>query len=99
MKEITVEELKAMRDAGKDFQLLDVREDYEYDEMNLGGTLIPMGEISMRLDEIERTKDVVIHCRSGRRSAAVVAALEKEGFTNLSNLKGGILAWAEKYGI
>jgi rhodanese-related sulfurtransferase len=99
MKEITAEELKKLKDSGEDFQLIDVREEYEYEEMNLGGTLIPMGEISSRTEEVARDKKVVIHCRSGKRSAAVIAMLERDGFANLYNLKGGILAWVEKYGI
>jgi adenylyltransferase/sulfurtransferase len=94
MKEITALELKKMMDNKDDFQLIDVREPYEYETSNLGGELIPMGDVMMNADNISRDKMVVIHCRSGARSANAIHALEKEyGFTNLYNLKGGILAW------
>ncbi len=97
MKEVTVSELKQMRDDNIDFQLIDVREEHEYEIANLGGELIPMGEAMNRVEEISKTKPVVIHCRSGARSAAVIQQLEKtHGFTNLSNLKGGILAYAKE---
>ena len=97
MKEVTVTELKEWRDSHVDFQLNDVREEHEYDIANLGGELIPMGEIMNRVEEISKTKPVVIHCRSGARSATVISHLEKvHGFTNLANLKGGILAYAKE---
>src|SRR4051812_43299765 len=100
MKEITPAELKKMIDEKKDFQLIDVREEYEFDEMNLKGTLIPMGEVLGRVDEIDRNRQVVMHCRSGKRSASVINALEKQhGFTNLYNLAGGILAYDEEIGL
>lgn len=94
VKEITVQELKAMRDENKDFQLIDVREQFEYDTANIGGELIPLGNILLEADKVSHDKQVVIHCRSGARSAAAIMQLEKDhGFTNLYNLKGGILAW------
>lgn len=97
MKEITVQELKKMIDIKEDFQLIDVREEHEYETANINGLLIPMGEAMDRVDEISRDKKVVIHCRSGKRSATVIAALEQHhGFTNLYNLQGGILAWASE---
>ncbi len=97
MKEVTVLELKAMRDNGVDFQLIDVREVHEYDICNLEGELIPQGEIPHNLDKIAKDKQVVIHCRSGSRSGNMVKWLESNhGFTNLHNLKGGILAWAKE---
>lgn len=97
MKEITVQELKKLRDEKADFQLIDVREPHEFDEANLGGELIPMGEVLDRVGEIARDKKVVVHCRSGKRSATIVNALEHQhGFTNLYNLKGGILAWQDE---
>ena len=83
--------------SGKDFQLIDVREPYEWDIANIGGTLIPKGEILKHLSEIEKEKDVVVMCRSGKRSQDVINLLKQEaGFTNLHNLKGGILAWADE---
>jgi sulfur-carrier protein adenylyltransferase/sulfurtransferase len=95
--EISVEQLNDWIKSGKDFQLIDVREPYEYEIANLGGTLIPKGEILTHLDQVEREKPVVIHCRSGKRSQDVINLLEKEaGFQHLLNLQGGILAWADK---
>jgi adenylyltransferase/sulfurtransferase len=97
MKEITVKELKEMMDRGDDFQLIDVREPHEYDICNLDGELIPMGEIPQAEDRIARDKTVVIHCRSGARSGQVCEYFErKSGFTNLYNLKGGVLAWSDQ---
>lgn len=97
MKEVTVQELKKMLDAGADFQLIDVREPHEYDICNLGGELIPQGEIPHSVDRISKDKQVVVHCRSGARSGNMVQWLEKNhGFTNLYNLKGGVLAWAKE---
>jgi sulfur-carrier protein adenylyltransferase/sulfurtransferase len=97
MKEVTVQELKALKDSGADFQLIDVREPHEYDICNLDGELIPQAEIPHNTDKIATNKKVVIHCRSGARSGNMVQWLEKnKGYTNLYNLKGGILAWAKE---
>lgn len=97
MKEVTVQELKAMQDAGENFQLIDVREPHEFDICNLDGELIPQGEIPNSFERISKDKKVVIHCRSGARSGNMVQWLEKNhGFTNLYNLKGGVLAWAKE---
>lgn len=97
MKEITVQELKEKRDNGEDFQLIDVRETYEFEVCNLSGELIPMGSIFEQIDRIARDKDVIIHCKSGGRSGVVVQELERRyGFTNLYNLRGGILAYARE---
>ncbi len=97
MKEISVKELKEMMDRGDDFQLIDVREPHEFDICNLNGELIPMGEITQAEDRISRDKPVIIHCRSGARSGQVCDYLEKKsGFTNLYNLKGGVLAWSDE---
>jgi len=95
MKEISVQELKEKMDNHEDFQLIDVREDFEYETSNIGGLLIPLGGILIEADKIDKTKPVVIMCRSGKRSAAAIMQLEAQGYTNLSNLKGGILAWVE----
>ncbi|MBX2845970.1 MAG: rhodanese-like domain-containing protein [Saprospiraceae bacterium] len=94
MKTISVEELKALMDAQSDFQLIDVREEYEYEEANIGGELIPMGHVMEHIDKFAKDKQVIVHCRSGKRSANVVLLLEKQGFDNLYNLEGGIKAWA-----
>jgi len=100
MKEITPSELKQLIDEKKDFQLIDVREQHEYDEAHMNGELIPMGDIMDHTDKISRDKQVIVHCRSGKRSVTVIGALESQhGFTNLYNLKGGILAYKEEVGL
>lgn len=94
MHEIDACELKRMKDAGEPFQLIDVREPYEAEVCDLGGILIPMGEVVDRVGEINKEGTVVVHCRSGARSAAVINALSSRyGFTNLINLKGGITGY------
>jgi len=100
MKEISVTELKKLKDENANFELIDVREEHEFEEANLNGKLIPMGEVMDRVAEIPKDKQVVVHCRSGKRSATVINALESQhGFTNLYNLKGGILAYIEEIGL
>ena len=97
MKEISVQELKQMKDSGEDFQLIDVREPYEFDICNLGGELMPMGTILDSHSGIAKDKTVVLHCRSGQRSKTAILSLEEKfGFKNLFNLKGGILAYADE---
>lgn len=97
MKEKTVLEFKAMLDAQEDFQLIDVREEHEFEICNLKGELIPMGDVPDNVAKISKDKPVVIHCRSGARSGNVCNYLEQNfGYTNLYNLKGGILAWADQ---
>ena len=97
MKEVTVDELKSMMDNKEDFQLIDVREAYEYENANLGATLIPLNTIINQPEQIIKTGKTIIHCRSGARSAAAIQQLEiKYGLTNLYNLKGGILAWSKQ---
>ncbi|MEA5140817.1 rhodanese-like domain-containing protein [Arcicella rigui] len=95
--DISVEELKAKLDKGETFNFLDVREEYEYEEQNLGAKLIPLGELPDRLDEIEAWKDeeVIVHCRSGARSGKAKAFLTAQGFSNVRNVLGGILAFNE----
>lgn len=97
VKEITVQELENLKDQGADFQLIDVREAYEYEIANLHGVLIPLAQIEDQVDQIASDKKVVVHCRSGVRSAQAIQTLEKKfGFKNLYNLKGGILAYADE---
>jgi adenylyltransferase/sulfurtransferase len=98
MQEITVQELKAMMDNKEDFQLIDVREQNEYDYVNLDGELIPVGSIMDHVDQISTDKKVIIYCRSGARSANAIHAIQatKGGYDNLYNLKGGILAWSDQ---
>lgn len=101
MKIITVEELKQKLDSGEKVNLIDVREPHEYEEANLGGKLVPLGKIqTMQIDELEDLKDeeVILQCRSGKRSMMACMMLEQMGFTNTYNLEGGILAWIDKYG-
>jgi len=101
MENITVEEVKKRIDAGEEIHLVDVREPYENAEFNIGGILLPLGEIrSMQIDEIEDLKDkeVILYCRSGNRSAQAAMFLETMGFENTKNLVGGVLAWQDKYG-
>ena len=96
MKELTPKELKKMMDNNEDFQLIDVREEYETDIASIGGELIPMGDVMDNIDKIARDKTVVLYCHSGKRSGALVQALEMyHQITNAYNLKGGILAWAD----
>jgi rhodanese-related sulfurtransferase len=98
MKEISPEQLHQLITTNANFQLIDVREDYEFDEVNINGELIPMGDVMDNIDKISRDKQVVMHCRSGKRSATVINALETEhGFNNLYNLTGGVMAYLEKY--
>lgn len=98
MKSINVNELKELKDSNADFVLIDVREIHENENAEMGGTLIPMGEISERFSEIPKDKKVIIHCRSGVRSANVISWLEQaHGYDNLHNLEGGIMAWAATY--
>jgi len=86
-----------MMDAKEDFQLIDVREQYEYDTCHIGGELIPMGEVADNIEKISKEKKVVVHCRSGKRSASVIQMLQEEhGYKNLYNLKGGIMAWSDE---
>lgn len=95
MKEVTVEELKEKIDNQEDFQLIDVREPFEYEMSNLGGENIPLAGIVVEAAKVSKDKPVIIQCRSGARSAAAIMQLEQQfGFDNLYNLKGGILAWA-----
>lgn len=97
MKEVSVSELKTMMDEKQDFQLIDVREKSEFEVCDLGGELIPLNSISNSIDKISKSKQVVVHCRSGKRSANAIHYLESNfGFTNLYNLTGGILAWADE---
>ncbi|SFS20809.1 adenylyltransferase and sulfurtransferase [Granulicella pectinivorans] len=96
--QITVETLKAKLDAREDIFVLDVREPHEYPIANLGAPLIPVGDIEKRIAELapQKNAEVIVHCRSGARSQKAAIALKNAGFTNVSNLTGGILAWADK---
>ena len=93
---ISVEELKRKLDAGDDVFVLDVREPHEYQICNLKGYLIPLGDLPKRVHELDSSREIVAHCRSGARSAKAVDFLRQAGFTKVKNLSGGILAWADK---
>jgi sulfur-carrier protein adenylyltransferase/sulfurtransferase len=94
--EITPRELKARLDRGDDLYILDVREPHEYQICNLGGHLIPLGDLSKRASELDSSREIVAHCRSGKRSAEAVEFLQRAGFRKVLNLKGGILAWSDE---
>ena len=96
MKEITVSELKKLKDENADFHLFDIREMYEYEVVNIGGELFPMGDVMDQLDRIPKNKMVIMHCKSGNRSNTVVSVLSDMGFSNIYSLKGGIMAWIEE---
>ena len=100
VKEITVEDLKKMRDEGVDFQLIDVREINEYVSANINGEHIPLGTILAERARVATDKPVIMQCRSGMRSANAILTLQSyfpDEYDNLYNLKGGIIAWANAY--
>lgn len=94
--EITPRELKSRLDRGDDVFILDVREPHEYQICNLQGHLIPLGELPKRVHELDSSREIVAHCRSGKRSADAVQFLRQAGFRKIWNLKGGILAWSDE---
>jgi adenylyltransferase/sulfurtransferase len=94
--EITPTDLKARLDRGDDLFILDVREPHEYQICHLNGKLIPLGELPRRVSELDSSKEMVVHCRSGKRSADAIQFLQKAGFKKLWNLKGGTLAWSDQ---
>jgi sulfur-carrier protein adenylyltransferase/sulfurtransferase len=94
---ITPHELKRRMDAGERFELIDVREPFEYEIAQIDGAkLIPLGEIAERLDELEREQPIIIHCHSGMRSAQAAQLLQERGFAKVYNLEGGIDAWSDQ---
>ena len=94
--EMQVEELKRRLDAGEDLFILDVREPHEYQICNLGGHLIPLGDLPKRVNELDTSREIVAHCKMGGRSAKAVQFLRQAGFTKVKNLTGGITAWADR---
>jgi molybdopterin/thiamine biosynthesis adenylyltransferase/rhodanese-related sulfurtransferase len=96
ISEMQVEELKRRLDAGDDLFVLDVREPHEYQICNINGHLIPLGDLPKRVNELDSSREIVAHCRSGVRSAKAVAFLQQSGFKKVHNLAGGILAWADR---
>jgi adenylyltransferase/sulfurtransferase len=96
IQEITARELKMRQDRGDKLFILDVREPHEYQICNLNGKLIPLGELPRRVNELDSSVEMVVHCRSGKRSADAIHFLQTAGFKKLWNLKGGVLAWADE---
>ncbi|MCW5960805.1 MAG: hypothetical protein KIS76_11645 [Pyrinomonadaceae bacterium] len=98
MQEITVQELKAKMDAGEDVQLIDVRQPDEFEFARIeGAKLIPLAEIVKRRDELDDSKELIMQCHAGGRSARAIMALQQAGFTGeMKNLRGGINAWSEE---
>lgn len=100
MKSINVTALKQLIISKEDFQLIDVREVYEHAAFNIGGTLIPLEDITKQLHQIEKEKPVILYCRAGVRSQIAIQRLqEKFSFKNLINLTGGTEAWKKEFGI
>jgi adenylyltransferase/sulfurtransferase len=94
--QITVKDLKRRIDAGEDLFILDVREPFEYQIANIGGKLIPQGEVPQRLSEIDRNREIVVQCKSGGRSQRIAEYLHEVGYPKVINLAGGILAWSNE---
>jgi rhodanese-related sulfurtransferase len=96
--QVSVQELKRKLDAKEDVFVLDVREPHEHKIANLGASLIPVGDIERRASELaaKKNSEIIVYCKAGVRSQKAALALKHAGFTNISNLTGGILAWAEK---
>ncbi|MDP1727504.1 MAG: rhodanese-like domain-containing protein [Bacteroidota bacterium] len=93
--DISVAELKTRMENGEKLTIIDVREPYEFDEFNIGAMLIPLGELPGKLPELEHLKneEIIVHCRSGSRSANAKMYMQSEGFTKVRNLLGGMIAW------
>lgn len=94
--EIRVEDLKRRLDAGENLFLLDVRSEYEYEISNIGGQLIPLAELSKRMNELPVSRQIVAVCKMGARSAKAAEFLQNAGFNNVWNLTGGIHAWSDR---
>jgi len=95
MLSLTPQQLADWKKTGTAHQLIDIREQYEVETCTVGGMHIPMGDVVSRLEEISRDVPVVIHCKSGKRSEAVVSHLNRMGFNNVSSLEGGIIGWID----
>lgn len=98
--EITVQDLRQKLEAGETFVFIDVREPWEHEEFNLGAQLIPLNTLVNSMYELDEHKEdlIILHCRSGSRSAMAQGLLLANGFKNVLNLKGGVIAWQEAYG-
>lgn len=91
--DISVEDLKQLKDDGATFQLIDVREPGEYEVSEIGGELIPLGILPEKIESLDPDAHIVVHCKSGGRSAHAVKLLRAHGFTNTWNVQGGMVAW------
>jgi len=101
MKDISVQELKEKMDNNEHFVLIDVREPHENEAFNIGGELIPLGNVPQAIEDLaeEHEEDeVVVYCRTGRRSAAAKEMLKQAGLKNVRNLEGGVVAWVDAFG-
>jgi rhodanese-related sulfurtransferase len=98
--DITVEELREKMQRGDEFVLIDVREPYEHEEFNIGGKLVPIGgfQALISLFDDHKEDEIVIYCRSGRRSGVAKELMELQGYKNVRNLLGGMLDWVDRFG-
>ena len=96
VSQIGPEELKRRQTAGEDVFVLDVREPHEFQIANIGGYLVPLNDLPKRLGELDREKNIVVHCKSGGRSQKASEFLQQQGFQRVENLAGGITAWSDK---
>jgi len=94
--QLSVKDLKKRMDAGENLFILDVREPFEYQIANIGGKLIPQGEVPQRLAEIDRDREIIVQCKSGGRSQRIAELLKQSGYPKVANLSGGILAWSDQ---
>ena len=97
--DIMADELQERIEAGEEVIRIDVREPYEHEEYNIGGSLIPLGSLPVRLNEIPQSKEIeiIMYCRSGGRSGMAKQFLEQSGYTNVRNLVGGMLEWQRRF--
>lgn len=100
MNDITVQELRDRMQKGESLHIIDVRELHEYDEFNIGAMHMPLGNLPARWQELEpwMNEEIIVHCRSGNRSAQAKLFLEDMGFGQVRNLLGGMLAWKDAFG-
>ena len=94
--QLSVKDLKKRMDAGENLFILDVREPFEYQIANIGGKLIPQGEVPQRLAEIDRDREIIVQCKSGGRSQRIAEFLKQSGYPKVANVSGGILAWSDQ---
>jgi sulfur-carrier protein adenylyltransferase/sulfurtransferase len=94
--QLSVKDLKKRIDAGENLFILDVREPFEYQIANIGGKLIPQGEVPHRLAEIDRDREIIVQCKSGGRSQRIAEFLKQSGYPKVANVSGGILAWSDQ---